>query len=225
MSDRRASGLDDPAPDTGGGIAAGSSRGAVVSAGCREAAETGAAVLSGGGNAVDAAIAASAVQCVRELPWCGLGGDGFALVSGADGRLEALNGAGAVPRALATASVPGGTLPRFGPLSISTPGLVDAWWRLWQRYGTVPFASLIEPAAVLADEGFALDTAFARALSRARAAVSAGDRFVSELCDHNGSAVGERFRLPALAPRWARSPPRDQLCSTRAVSPEPSPAR
>ena len=148
---------------------------------------------------MDAAIAASAVQCVRELPWCGLGGDGFALVSGADGTLEALNGAGAVPRALATASIPGGTLPRFGPLSISTPGLVGAWWRLWERYGTRPFAALIEPAAELSDDGFVLDEAFVRALDRARTAVSADDPFVSELCEGNGSAAGERFRLPALA--------------------------
>ena len=173
--------------------------GAVVSAGCQEAADVGAAVLAAGGNAVDAAIAASAVQCVRELPWCGLGGDGFALVSTADGRVEALNGAGAVPRALATASIPGGTLPRFGPLSISTPGLVDAWWRLWERHGTRPFASLMEPAAELADDGFALDEAFVRALDRARAALSGDDPFVFEFCERNGSAAGERFRLAALA--------------------------
>ena len=82
---------------------------------------------------------------MRELPWCGLGGDGFALVSGPDGPPEALNGAGAVPRALATASIPGGTLPRFGPLSISVPGLVDAWWRLWERHGSRPFEALIGP--------------------------------------------------------------------------------
>ena len=80
----------------------GVSRGAVISAGCLQAADAGAAVLASGGNAVDAAITASAVQCVRELPWCGLGGDAFALVSGPEGQLEALNGAGAVPRALAT---------------------------------------------------------------------------------------------------------------------------
>ena len=172
---------------------------AVISAGCLQAVEAGAAVLASGGNAVDAAIAASAVQCVRELPWCGLGGDGFALVSRPDGCVEALNGAGAVPRALATASIPGGTLPRFGPLSISTPGLVDAWQRLWERYGTRPFASLLEPAAVLADDGFTLDEAFVRALDRARAALSAVDPFIAEFCEHNGSAVGERFRLPALA--------------------------
>ena len=172
---------------------------AVISAGCREAADVGAAVLASGGNAADAAIAASAVQCVRELPWCGLGGDGFALVSGPDGRVEALNGAGAVPRALATTPVPGGTLPRYGPLSISVPGLVDAWWRLWERHGTRSFASLVEPAAALADDGFALDAAFTRALDRVRLATGPEDPFVSEFCDGNGSAVGEGFRLPALA--------------------------
>ena len=136
---------------------------------------------------------------MRELPWCGLGGDGFALVSSRDGCVEALNGAGAVPRALATASIPGGTLPRFGPLSISTPGLVDAWWRLWERYGTRSFASLVEPAAALADDGFALDRAFVRALDRVRAAAGPDDPFVAEFCNGNGSSVGEGFQLPALA--------------------------
>ncbi len=159
----------------------------------------GAAVLASGGNAADAAIAASAVQCVRELPWCGLGGDGFALVSSADGTLAALNGAGAVPRALATAQVSGGTLPRFGPLSISVPGLVDAWWRLWQRHGTRPFDSLMEPAAALAEQGFALDDAFAGALHRVRETLDASDPFVTEFCDGNGSAADEHFRLPGLA--------------------------
>ena len=175
------------------------SSGPVISAGCREAADAGAAVLASGGNAADAAIAASAVQCVRELPWCGLGGDGFALVSGSDGCVEALNGAGAVPRALATTPIPGGTLPRYGPLSISVPGLVDAWWRLWERHGTRSFASLVEPAAALAEDGFALDGAFARALDRVRGAVGLDDPFVSEFCDGNGSGAGEGFRLPALA--------------------------
>ena len=172
---------------------------AVISAGSQEAADTGAAVLASGGNAVDAAIAASAVQCVRELPWCGLGGDAFALVSGPDGELEALNGAGAVPTALATASISGDTLPRFGPLSISVPGLVDAWWRLWERHGSRPFAALIEPAAELADVGFTLDDAFARAMDRIRGAVGPDDPLVAEFCEGNGSAAGDRFRLPALA--------------------------
>lgn len=188
---------------TGAASAPGS---AAVSAGCREAAEVAAAVLAGGGNAVDAAIAASAVQCVRELPWCGLGGDGFALISSADSerRPEALIGAGAAPLGWVTASIPsaelpGGRLPRFGPLSISVPGLVDAWHRLWERYGTKPWAELIDPAAALAEEGFALDAAFAQALARARDHADTDDAFSAEICADNGAAAGERFKLPALA--------------------------
>ena len=116
-----------------------------------------------------------------------------------DGALESLNGAGAVPRALATVEIPGGTLPRFGPLSVSTPGLVDAWWRLWERYGTRSFSVLLEPAAELADRGFELDEAFAHALSKTRAGVGHQDPFYAEFCDGNGVAAGEHFRLPSLA--------------------------
>ena len=57
----------------------------------------------------------------------------------------------------------------------------------------------MEPAAELADDGFALDEAFARALARARAGVDHDDPFVAEFCAGNGAAVGESFRLPALA--------------------------
>ncbi len=172
---------------------------AVISAGSAEAAQTGAAVLEAGGNAVDAVIAASAVQCVRELPWCGLGGDGFAMVSNPDGTLEALNGAGAAPRALSTASLNADRLPRFGPLSISTPGLVHAWGCLWEHDGTWDWTALFEPAIELAQRGFILDEAFAAALNRTKTQVGAGDPLVHELCADNKAAAGERFRLPTLA--------------------------
>ena len=143
---------------------------------------------------------------MRELPWCGLGGDGFALISSADGERQpkALIGAGAAPRGLATASIPsaklpGGRLPRFGPLSISVPGLVDTWHRLWERYGTKPWAELLDPAAALAEEGFALDSACAQALARSRDHADTDDSFKAEICADNGASVGERFKLPALA--------------------------
>lgn len=172
---------------------------AVISAGSGEAAATGADVLARHGNAVDAAIAASAVQCVRELPWCGLGGDGFALISKPDRKPEALIGAGAAPRALADVSATVTRLPRYGPLSVSVPGLVDSWWRLWKRYGTLPFSDLLEPAIDLAADGLIIDQAFASALARARDSLADDDPFVTELCFRNGSSTGERFRLESLA--------------------------
>ena len=179
---------------------------------------------------MDAAIAASAVQCVRELPWCGLGGDGFALVSrrrragrGPQRRWRRASGS------LATASIP---RRHPAPLRPAFDLHTGPGRRLVAVVAALrdccPFASLIEPAAVLADEGFALDHCVcARALSGARAGSGQCRRSVhrgaSASTTGRPSANGSGCRLwPA---RWARSQPRDQLCFTRAVSPEPSLAR
>src|SRR5439155_445674 len=72
----------------------------MVSAGHSLAAAAALDVLQHAGNAVDAALTASAVQCVVEMPWCSLGGDAFMLVyTPADGVL-AFNGSGAAPTGL-----------------------------------------------------------------------------------------------------------------------------
>src|SRR5271170_1153721 len=52
-------------------------------------------ILARGGSAMDAAIAANAVQCVIEPVSCGLGGDLFALYRDAkSGRVAGLNASG-----------------------------------------------------------------------------------------------------------------------------------
>src|SRR5919106_4925838 len=80
--------------------------GGMVAAQHAGAAEVGAEILRGGGNAVDAAIATSLALGVLE-PWMsGLGGGGFMVIARADGRTEVLDFAMIAPRALNPADYP-----------------------------------------------------------------------------------------------------------------------
>ena len=125
------------------------------------AAEAGLAILKRGGNAFDAAVATAAVLNVVEPASAGIGGDVFVLAwSAREQRLIGLNGSGRAP-AGATAerlrALSGdGRVPHTGIHSATVPGAVDGWAQLLERYGTLGFRDLLEPAARLAEEGFAV---------------------------------------------------------------------
>lgn len=117
-------------------------------------------VLESGGNAMDAAITACAVQCVVEPGSTGIGGDCFALFSpaGTD-RITAFNGSGRTPAALTFDAVapPGlALLPRHSPHAVTVPGAIDAWDRLLRAHGTRPLGDVLAPAIRLAADGYAL---------------------------------------------------------------------
>ena len=160
---------------------------------------TGAAldVLRRGGNAVDAAICAAAVQSVVEFPWCGVGGDAFWLIRTPGGEVVALNGSGAAPAALEPDAV-SSPIPRFGPMSVAVPGFVDALCAARERFGVGTLAELFEPAVGYARDGFALSAEPSRAIERVRPSLRA-DSSLGKMLHANGTAMGETFRQPQLA--------------------------
>jgi gamma-glutamyltranspeptidase/glutathione hydrolase len=119
----------------------------------------GARVLAGGGNAVDAAVAAALVASVTLPHMCGLGGDIFAIVHdpSRDGPLS-YQGSGIAPRGLtyemAQAAGPGRNLmPEQGPLAIGVPGMVRGYRDLLANHGSRTFEELVQPALEYAANG------------------------------------------------------------------------
>nr|WP_316650442.1 gamma-glutamyltransferase [uncultured Gellertiella sp.] len=117
-------------------------------------------VLAAGGNAMDAAIAASAVQCVVEPGSTGIGGDCFALVSRQGSPdIAAYNGSGRTPAGLTEdwfAERGLAEVPRHSPGSVTIPGAIDAWTRLHADHGRMDLAEILAPAIRLAGEGYAI---------------------------------------------------------------------
>ena len=115
-------------------------------------------VLQAGGNAVDAAIAAVAVQCVVEPLSTGLGGDCFAIYCPKGRAPIGLNGSGRAPSDVrlpdVVAQSDGKRIPAFSAHAVTVPGAADAWCRLLADYGTVPLKELLRPAIQCAEQGF-----------------------------------------------------------------------
>ncbi|WP_428688544.1 gamma-glutamyltransferase [Roseibium sp.] len=113
--------------------------------------------MQNGGNAVDAAIAAVAVQCVVEPHMTGIGGDCFAIVMEPDGRLTGFNGSGAAPRAATPermAELGVSEITDTSPHAVTVPGAVRAWETLLKAHGTKSFKTLFKRAIQYARDGF-----------------------------------------------------------------------
>jgi len=185
-------------------------RGAVA-AGHPLTAEAGARVLAAGGNAVDACVAAAFASWVCESMLTGPGGGGFMLVHDArDGRTRVFDFFVAVPRTPAGASellplavdFDGDTQQVFhtGAAAVAVPGTALGLEAAHQRFGSVPWAELVEPAARLAREGVELTPAqgyLHRILDGLLRHSPEGDAMYG--AGGRPFRAGERFALPELA--------------------------
>jgi gamma-glutamyltranspeptidase/glutathione hydrolase len=108
------------------------------------ASEAGTEIIRRGGNAVDAAVATALAAGVVQPSGSGLGGGGFAIVSGEDG-VHVLDFRETAPAAASPAMFENGVSSRVGGASIATPGegpglatLVDRWGNLSRREVAAP---------------------------------------------------------------------------------------
>lgn len=143
----------------------------MVAAGHPLAAEVGLRVLKAGGNAVDAAVAAWAIQGQVEPGMTGLGADMFALVYLAKTKeVKFINGTGFAPKA-ATIDyyLSHGGMPDDSGLSIAVPGAVSGVDLMLRTYGTKSMGEVLAPAIEVAEQGYAISEGLARGLEGATA--------------------------------------------------------
>jgi gamma-glutamyltranspeptidase/glutathione hydrolase len=128
----------------------------MVSTTDRIASEIGVEVIRRGGNAVDAAVATHFALAVVNPEAGNIGGGGFLIIRMADGRTAALDFREKAPlratRDMYLARDGQGTDRSIvGHLAAGVPGSVAGMWAAHQRFGSLPWPELVQPAVNLAD--------------------------------------------------------------------------
>jgi gamma-glutamyltranspeptidase/glutathione hydrolase len=175
--------------------------------------QLGATVLADGGNAVDAALAMTAMSWLALPGQCGIGGDAFAVVREPDGRVWTVNGSGYGPDgASAEAYLDEGltALPMTGARAVATPGALAALATLHARSGTRELAELWAPVAAAARAGLPCTVKNRADIAEHAGALSADPGLRRWLMPAGRvPAVGDRLPAPELADsieRLARRP-------------------
>ena len=162
-------------------------------------------VLRQGGSAIDAAIAANLTLCVVEPYHVGLGGDCMLLYwDAAEQQLHALNGSGRAPASLTLdrlAASGCSTMPLLGPLSVTVPGVVQAWADAHARFGRLRWQELFAAALDYAENGFPVSEVIAWEWQTIFNVGIVQDVHARAWFSIDGRAprLGEVMRLPVLA--------------------------
>jgi gamma-glutamyltranspeptidase/glutathione hydrolase len=132
--------------------------GMVVSA-RKEASKIGVAILKKGGNAFDAMIATELALAVA-YPFAGnIGGGGFMVYRTFDGKTGALDYREKAPLAasknmfLDQNNAVIEHKSTLGAMSVGVPGTINGIFKVYEKFGTLPFSELIQPAIDLAYKG------------------------------------------------------------------------
>lgn len=138
------------------------------------ASEVGKQILQKGGNAVDAAIATQFALAVVYPGAGNIGGGGFMVARMADGETSTLDYREKAPLAGSKNMYlddEGNAIPsasRRGHLASGVPGTVAGHAAAFEKYGSLEWAELVQPAIDLAQNGWMLTPAEANGLNRNR---------------------------------------------------------
>jgi len=150
------------------------SKGGIVAAQSRKAAEVGVDVLAAGGDCIDAVIATAFALGVLE-PWMnGIGGGGaMVLYRARDNKVEVIDYGMRAPQSLRVEDYPlaghGAASDIFpwprveddrnlhGPGAVAVPGVVAGLEEAHRRHARMPWKDLLQPSAKLAGEGLLVD--------------------------------------------------------------------
>ena len=144
---------------------------AMVVSARQEASAIGASILRKGGNAFDAMIATDLALTVSYPVAGNIGGGGFMVFRDHNGKTGSIDFREKAPLKAHRdmyLDENGEIIPnksRFGALAIGVPGTVAGLFKIHEKYGSLPFADLINPAIELAKNGFVMTTDQARRLN------------------------------------------------------------
>lgn len=160
-------------------------------------------MLKAGGNAVDAALAAVAVQCVVDPHMTGIGGDCFALVAPPSGKIVSYNGSGRAPaKADIEALLAQGlqSIPEESPHAVTIPGAVDAWCALSADHGRRGIEASLAAAIDAAETGYVVTPRVAFDWSRFSPRLKTHQDLTGDLLPGGRTPeTGQVMRNPALA--------------------------
>ena len=157
-----------------------------IAAGHPVTAEVGLRILTKGGSAADAAVAAVLASCVAESIMTGIAGGGFATYyEAASGTVTCLDFFVAVPgldgrapAAMTPVAVKFGDIPlqyAIGAPSAAVPGVPAGLGEIHARWGRLPWHTVVSPAVDVARTGVIMLAEHARALTYLAPAMTYGE--------------------------------------------------
>src|SRR4051812_22146742 len=177
----------------------------------KDATQTAIGILSKGGNAIDAAVAAGATLGVTEPYVAGIGGGGFMTIYLAkQHKLITIDGREKAPQAFQQDAFidpsTGQPIP-FSPqritsgMAVGVPGTLEQWVQALDDYGTMPLSRLLRPAIKVATHGFVVDQTYHNQTdsNRSRLGIFTPSREYYLTPDLQAPPIGSIVRNPDLA--------------------------